>query len=83
MDEKAKVYALRTFQSKDRTKQYYTMECITVNKQTTPNFTGLNQITVFIDEAQYNKLLQNFSPLMEVKLSASLFGNRVSYSLAS
>lgn len=83
MEEKAKVYALRTFMSKDKTKQFYTAECVSASKQTTPNFTGFNQIVVFLEEEQYNKLINNFVPMTEIKLNVSLFGNRVSYSLSA
>lgn len=83
MTEKAKVYALRTFTGKaDKTKQYYTAECLLDAQNTTPNFKGQNAVTVFMEREHYDILSISFKPLMPVDLNVSLMGNRVSYSVA-
>lgn len=83
MNEIFQVIAVRTFQNKQKTERYYTAECISKVEQATPNFKGLNQITVFLTEKQYGKLYNDFVPYMEVELAVTLMGNRVSYSLVS
>jgi len=84
MVEKGKIYALRTFASKDKTKQYFTAECLISAPQTTDNFSGLNQVTIFMEQEQYSNVKVAFKPgqLLEVDLSVVLMGNRVQYSVA-
>lgn len=83
MKEKAMIYALRTFMNKAKTEQYWVAECLLTTNQTTKNFVGYNQVTVFLTQEQYNTLLNGFAPSEAVELNVSLMGNRVSYSLAS
>ncbi len=83
MNETAMIYALRTFKRKSDQEQFWVAECLLMTNQNSKNYTGYNQVTVFITQAQYEKLINGFTPSEEVILNVSLMGNRVSYSLAS
>jgi len=81
MQEKAKIYALRTFKNKARTENFYVVECLLDTAIDNPNYKGLSQVTVFVDEFAYNFIKNDFKPLMPCELSVQLNGNRVNYSL--
>lgn len=75
------VISVNHFQSKDKTKNYYMLECITPEEEKTEYVHGYKTVKVFIDEVQYNSFLGVFAPLKQFKFYVTISGDRVKYSL--
>jgi len=75
------VISVNHFQSKDKTKNYYMLDCITPENESTEYIHGYKTVKVFIDEVQYNSILGTFEPLKKFPFFASVSGDRVKYSL--
>ena len=75
------IVSVRHFQSKDKTKKYYMLDCLTPTEEKTDFIHGYQSVSVFIDEVQYNSILNIFKPLMQHKFIGSVSGNRIQYKL--
>lgn len=75
------IVSARHFKGKSDGKDYYMLDCLTTTEEKNNFIHGYQGVPVFIDEVQYNSILNIFKPLMRHKFIASLSGNRVQYKL--
>ncbi len=69
------------FKSKDKTKDYYLLKCLTPEFENTEYFNGYKDVTIFIDEIMYNSIIGGFKPLEKREFKATISGDKVKYSL--
>ena len=73
------------FSSKDRTKKFFVIQVLFYEEYKSLNSIKSNIINIFVDEQQYNNIVENknIGSILKVRIKASLTSGKVYYSITN
>ncbi len=73
------------FSSKDRTKKFFVIQVLFYEEDKSLNSIKSNIINIFVDEQQYNNIVENknIGSILKVRIKASLTSGKVYYSITN
>lgn len=80
----AKCYAVESFKSKEKNQVFNVARCVYLSDKTTKNgtYSEIYKVNTFLDDDEYDWLIDKFEPFCDLKLIANIQGDKVFYRLS-